>query len=188
MGGGVPGRRLRLRHPNTSTASGGQLNVDYVAVYNKAPASGGSGISTTAWYNVVNQGSNLCVNDGGTGDGSVVSQVTCGSGNNQQWQFQTTDSGYYKVVNRAATAEAWDVTGGAGSTGDSVKIQTWSYGGGTNQQWQPVSLGNGYYKLVARNSGKCLDVPGASTASGLQLQQYTCNSSAAQAWKLVQKA
>jgi len=58
---------------------------------------------------------------------------------------------------------------------------------GTNQQWQPVSVGNGYYRFVARHSGKCLDVPGASINDGVQLQQWDCNGSGAQAFRLVQR-
>jgi glucosylceramidase len=153
---------------------------------------GGGGITAGAWYSVVNQNSNSCVDQsgGGTANGTVVQQWACVTGSvNQGWQFRATDSGYYNVLSRVASAqnEVWDVTGGTGATGDGVKIQTWAYGGGTNEQWQPVDLGNGYYKLVARNSGKCLDVPSASTANGVQLQQYTCNGTTAQAWKLVQQ-
>jgi hypothetical protein len=88
------------------------------------------------------------------------------------------------VTNRNAPL-VWDVTGGQGATGTGVKIQLWSSGGGTNQQWMPVPLGNGYYKFVVRNSGLCLDTPGASTAAGTQLQQWTCNGSAAQAFQIV---
>jgi glucosylceramidase len=153
---------------------------------------GGGGIDSSAWYQVVNQNSNACVDDsaGGTANGTSVQQWACGAGNNnQQWQFRPTDSGYYNVLNRNAAAqnEVWDVTGGASATADGAKIQTWAYGGGSNQQWQPVSLGGGFYKLVARNSGKCLDVPAASTANGVQLQQYTCNGTAAQSFRLAQQ-
>ncbi|MDX6515274.1 MAG: hypothetical protein QOF12_455 [Solirubrobacteraceae bacterium] len=154
---------------------------------------GGGGITPGAWYQVVNQNSSSCVDDsaGGTANGTSVQQWACVTGStNQGWQFRATDSGYYNVLNRTSAAqnEVWDVTGGAGTVADGAKIQTWAYGGGTNQQWQPVSLGNGFYKMVARNSGKCLDVPAASTANGVQLQQHTCNGTAAQAWKLVQQA
>ncbi|HEU0237899.1 MAG TPA: discoidin domain-containing protein [Micromonosporaceae bacterium] len=41
MGGGFPA--AFGGGPNASTVSGGQLNVDYVAVYNKAPGGGGGG-------------------------------------------------------------------------------------------------------------------------------------------------
>jgi glucosylceramidase len=170
----------------------GNLSAASNSVAVTTNASSGGGITPGAWYQVINQNSNACVDQagGGTANGTIVQQWACVTGStNQGWQFRATDSGYYNVLNRTAAAqnEVWDVTGGTGATGDSVKIQTWAYGGGTNEQWLPVSLGSGYYKMVARNSGKCLDVPGASTANGVQLQQYTCNGTAAQAWRLVQQ-
>lgn len=148
------------------------------------------GISTTAWYNVINQNSGSCVDAAGWGttNGTIVQQWTCGNAQfNEEWQFQTTDSGYYKVINRNAPALAWDVTGGAGATGDGVKIQLWTYAGGTNEQWLPVALGGGFYKFVARHSGKCLDVTGVSTANGVQLQQWTCTGGVAQSFRLAQQ-
>jgi Ricin-type beta-trefoil lectin domain-like len=51
----------------------------------------------------------------------------------------------------------------------------------------PVSVGNGAYEFIARNSSKCLDVPGASTAVLLGLQQYDCNGTGAQSYTLQQK-
>ena len=176
--GGFPGPT------DSSTPSTGTMLVDYVRVYQSSTT-----INSGVWYAVSNQNSGSCVDDtgGGTTNGTSVQQWACGGGNtNQQWQFTPTDSGYYKVTSRNAP-EVWDVTGGNSATGSGVKIQLWSYGGGNNQQWMPVSLGNGLYKFVARNSGLCLDVPGASTSNGVQLQQYTCNGTGAQAWLLTQQ-
>jgi hypothetical protein len=51
----------------------------------------------------------------------------------------------------------------------------------------PVALGNGTYKFVARNSGKCLDVPNASSAVLTQFQQYDCNGTSAQSFTLHQQ-
>jgi Ricin-type beta-trefoil lectin domain-like/Bacterial Ig-like domain (group 2) len=144
--------------------------------------------------NIVNTNSTLCVDAAGWGttNGTVVQQYTCGAQTNQEWQFQPTDSGYYQVVNRNASSQAghnlvWDVSGGAWAVANGVSVQLWAYGGGTNQQWMPVSLGNGAYKFVARNSSKCLDVPGASSAVLTRLQQYDCNGTAAQSFTLQQK-
>jgi hypothetical protein len=156
----------------------------------------GSTLSATGWYNVVNTNSNLCVdaNGWGTANGTVVQQYTCGAAQtNQEWQFQPTDSGYYRVVNRNAynatafPSVVWDVTGGPWATADSVAIQLWSYSGNTNQQWMPVPLGNGAYKFVARNSSKCLDVRDASMAVYTPLQQYDCNGTGAQSYTLQPK-
>lgn len=178
-GGGFPG------NTDSTTPSTGTMLVDYVRVWQSSTS-----INTGVYYTVSNQNSGACVDDtsGGTSNGTAVQQWACGAGNtNQQWQFTPTDSGYYRISSRNASSESWDVTGGASATSSGTKIQLWSYGGGTNQQWMPVSLGNGQYKFVARNSGLCLDVPGASTSNGVQLQQYTCHGTGAQAWVLTQQ-
>lgn len=148
-------------------------------------------ISSSAWYNVVNQASNACV-DADTawqpsdvwtgGNGKRVQQWSCGRGQyNQEWQFRPTSGGYYQVVNRSS-GKAWDVKDASGA--DGAQLQQWSYGGGNNQQWQPVALGNGYFRFVARHSGKCLAVPGASAQDGVQLVQAACDGSGAQAFVL----
>jgi hypothetical protein len=120
----------------------------------------------------------------GTANGTVVQQWTCNGTAAQQWQFIATDSGYFRVGSHNNTGQVWDVTGGASATGDGVKVILWGNNGGTNQQWLPVSLGNGTYKLVARHSAKCLDVNGASTADGVQMQQWTCNGTGAQSFTI----
>jgi glucosylceramidase len=158
-------------------------------------AGSGSTISATAWYNIVNTNSTLCVDASSWGylNGTPIVQYTCGAAQaNQEWQFQPTDGGYYQVVNRNVLNRTghnlvWDVTGGPSATADQINIELWSYVGGTNQQWMPVSLGNGAYKFVARNSSKCLDVPAGSSALLTVLQQYDCNGGGSQAYTLQQK-
>jgi hypothetical protein len=148
-------------------------------------------MATGVFYNLINQNSGSCIDDtnSGTANGTKVQQWACGEGTystqlNQQWEFENgTASGYYYVANANAPTETWNVTGN-GTTSGSL-IQTWTYAGNSNEEWQAVSLGNGYYKFVGQGSGLCLDTPGASTANGVQLQIYTCNGTAAQAWKLV---
>jgi hypothetical protein len=64
-------------------------------------------------------------------------------------------------------------------------LQTWNYGGtgNTNALFASVLQYSGYYTFAADNSGLCIDVP--STSSGAQLEQYTCNGTAAQAFSLL---
>jgi len=76
----------------------------------------------------------------------------------------------------------WDDSNVSPSNGS--LIQLWLYGGGTNQQWLPVGESTGTFHFVNRFSGLCLDVPSASTADSVQLQQYTCNGTAAQSFSL----
>ncbi len=152
---------------------------------------GGNGpIDSSKWYTVKNTNSGKCVDDanGSTANGAAVQQWACQAGSaNQQWQFQATDSGYFKVVSRNAGSAVWDVTGGSGA-GNGAKIQLWSYGSGTNQQWKPVAGANGTYTLTPRsNTGACLDVTDVSTADGARLQQWTCTGGAAQSFTLTEQ-
>lgn len=174
----------------TLNQDNGGWNINYLTF--TAAGNGGSGIDTSAWYEVVNQNSGFCVDDTdfGTTDGTPLQQWSCGGATNQQWQFVPAGGGYFEVLNRLAAAQnqVWDVAGGPSATGNGVQIQTWTYSAATNEQWQPVSVGNGYYQFVARNSGLCLNVADASTANGARLQQHTCNGTPAQAFRLVQQS
>jgi hypothetical protein len=157
-------------------------------------SSSASAISPSAWYTIVNTNSTLCLGsaNGSTTAGAALQQNTCGTAQTQQWQFQpAADSGYYQPVNRAASSASnllvWDVTGGAWQTADSAPIQLYTSKVETNEEWMPVSVGNGAYKFVVKSSSKCLDVPGASSATLLQLQQFDCNGTAAQSFTLKQQ-
>jgi len=141
-------------------------------------------ISPTAWYGVIDKTSGKCVDSRAAAsvNGTVIQQYTCNSSLAQQFQFQPTSGGYVRVNVRLDAAQAIDVTNV--SIADDAGLQLWSYGGGNNQQWLPVDEGGGYYHFVNRNSGKCLNVPGASTADSIQLTQFTCNSTGAQSFRL----
>ena len=177
----------------TATDTAGDTPATSNAVSVTTPPSGGGGsggISSSTWYQVINTNSGDCVDatNGSTANGTAVQQWSCGSGNtNQEWQFQPTDSGYYKVVTRNATTLGWDVTGGTGATGNGTPIQLWTYGGGTNQQWKPTRQSNGSYTFTPRNNtSECLDVTNRSTANGTQLQQWACTAGdTAQTFQLV---
>jgi glucosylceramidase len=158
-----------------------------VSVTTAAGGGGGGPVDSSKWYAVKNASSGKCVDDadGSTANGAAVQQWACVAGSaNQQWQFQPTDSGFYKVVSRNAASAAWDVTGGTGA-GDGAKIQLWAYGSGTNQQWKPIAGANGSYSFTPRsNTNQCLDVTDVSPNDGARLQQWTCTNGPAQTFTL----
>jgi endoglucanase len=182
--------------PNVSTDSAATIAADWqqwstANAFARNTSIGLSGnvnsasVSTSSWFNIVNQNSGSCVDatNMGTADGTTVQQWACGSLQyNQEWQFQSQSNGVYSVINRNAPGEAWNVTNFGTANGS--LIQLWNYGGGSNEQWMPVSLGNGYYKFVGVGSGRCLGVPGASTSNGVQLDIYDCNGTGAQSFLL----
>ncbi|PWI44855.1 RICIN domain-containing protein [Streptomyces sp. ICBB 8177] len=142
-------------------------------------------ISSSTWYDLVADNSGKCVDAAaaGTANGTAVQQYTCNGTTAQQWRLEpAADSGYYTIVNANGSQPAIDVEGP--STASGALIHLWSDGGWSSQEWQPVRETSGRYHFVNHYSGLCLDVPGASTADSVQLQQYTCNGTGAQSFSL----
>ncbi|MEV4410417.1 RICIN domain-containing protein [Catellatospora sp. NPDC049609] len=135
-------------------------------------------------YTVVSKASGKCVDarSAATANGTAVQQYTCNGTTAQQWRFDSTSGGYFRVGVGPNVNQVWDVSNV--STADNAAIHLWLYGGGNNQQWQAVQEADGAYHFVSRHSGKCLDVPAASTADSVQLVQYTCNGTGAQSFFL----
>jgi beta-glucanase (GH16 family) len=162
MGGGFP--NAYGGGPNGATASGGQMNVDYVAVYNKSPGGGSSG-------QVASGMSGKCLDDfgGSTADGTKADLWDCNGTPAQQWTYSggTLQTG----------GKCLDITG-AGTT-NGTPAELWDCNGGGNQQW---TAENG--TLVNPASGKCLDDPGFNTTNGTQLDIWTCDGGVNQKWTL----
>ena len=169
----------------TATPTRTNTPASATATPTRTPTAAAGGISTTAWYSVINKTSNKCVDMAGaaTVDNTVIQSWTCNNSTAQQWQFQISSGSNYRVNNRNNSVEVWDVTGP--STADGALIHSWTYGGGTNQQWQAVSEGGGFYHFISLYSGKCLDLTGGSTADGVQFQQWTCSGGPNQSFSLL---
>ncbi|MFF4593531.1 RICIN domain-containing protein [Amycolatopsis sp. NPDC001319] len=148
------------------------------------PQAQAQAISPDQWYTVqaVNSGKCVDAKSAASANGTVVQQYSCNQTSSQAWQFQPTTDGYVRVNTQLNPAQSWDITNV--SKDDGGLVQLWSYSNGANQQWQPVQEASGAYHFVNRNSGKCLDVPSASIADSVQLQQYTCNNTSAQSFTM----
>ena len=175
-----------------STSSGAQLeqeacNSSTAQAFSLVP---NSGINTSSWYEVVNEGSGLCASaaGGSTANGTAVQELACTGATSQLWQFVPTSvSGYYEVVNdnSQSEGESWNITGGVGATAPGDTLQTWNYGGtgNTNALFAGALQYSGYYTFAAGNSGLCLEAP--STSSGAQLEQEACDGTPSQAFSLL---
>ncbi|MEV6833012.1 RICIN domain-containing protein [Streptomyces sp. NPDC051133] len=150
-----------------------------------ARAAAGAAALPTGFATLVNAASGKCLDAkaAATANGTVVQQYACNGTTAQQWSLTDTGNGYVRVGNAHDTGQVLDVTDV--SAADNAPVQLWSYGGGANQQWQAVDDGGGAYHFVDKNSGKCLDDPGAATADGVRFVQYTCNGTAAQRFQVV---
>jgi glucuronoarabinoxylan endo-1,4-beta-xylanase len=145
----------------------------------------GGSISTTNYYQIVNQASGSCIDDtaGGTSNGTNVQEYSCSSGNlNQEWLFTAVGGGYYEITTHNAAGVGWNVINLSTSPGAGVQLYT--YYGGLNAQFEPVLQSSGNYEFIDHNSGLCLNFP--STSNGQQLQINTCNGSSSEMFKLNQ--
>jgi chitodextrinase len=128
-------------------------------------------------------GSGLCL-DGSSNPpaiGTPVVTATC-NGNSQPWKVVLiTGTSYYKIVHPTKPF-AWEINGS--SLNDGAGAQFGADTGAANQQWEVIQQSAGQHHFVNRVSGKCLEVPGGSTATGTQLQQRTCDGSTRQFFTL----
>ncbi|MFC6018335.1 RICIN domain-containing protein [Plantactinospora solaniradicis] len=89
--------------------------------------------SSPTYYRITNRNSGNCLDvaSASTADGANVIQYSCGSAQNQQWQWAATGS-YFQIRGRHS-GKCLDIVGSG--TGDGADIQQYTCGSGTNQQW-----------------------------------------------------
>jgi hypothetical protein len=116
------------------------------------------------------------------GDGIPIEQVPCNGSTEQQWSrvplFKAPDplngasAQVYYVINQL-TLKCMDVTDG--KTGDGVRIQQWTCNGGDSEKWfaHPYLYPIFRDRYVNYHTGKCVDVPGATSQQAI-MQQYRC--------------
>ncbi|MFB9679313.1 pectate lyase family protein [Streptosporangium vulgare] len=130
-------------------------------------------------YNLVNDGSGLCLTVPGAGSstGVQLTQSGCG-GSGQSWAV--TGSGtQLKAVHSGLCAGVKDASTSAGKA-----VQQESCTGASSQTWNLTESGS-TYRVVNANGGKCLNTKDNSTSSGALIQQNSCDSVATKQWRLV---
>jgi pectate lyase len=136
------------------------------------PPSGG--IVSGTFYRITprHSGKAIDVENCGTANGTNVRQWSWLNNNCQKWRFTDIGNGYWRISPGHATDRALR-TGGTGN-GSNVMIQ--GYSDQTDRQWRLVDMGGGFYQVRARNSDRCLDINGFSTADGANVIVWDCNS------------
>lgn len=93
---------------------------------------------------------------------------------------QTISNGKYHIVSALNPNQTLDVA--SASKADKANIQLYNSLTTPQQVFEITYLGDGYYKIVNTNSNKCLDVEGAGTQNGTNVQQFTYNNEDRQKW------
>ncbi|MEO3797507.1 pectate lyase [Nonomuraea sp. B10E15] len=141
-------------------------------------------VDTNAWYVLVNRhsGKALDLYDFATNDGAPIVQWARNDGNQQQWQFVSSGSGYYRLKSRLSgkvlDVYEWSTEGGA-------QIVQWADLNAANQQFRLADSDGGHVRLINRNSGKALEVWEWGTGDGARISQWDDLGGANQQWRLV---
>lgn len=148
------------------------------------PISNGNGT-----YKLINphSGKALDVYGASTNDGSNVDIWSDNGTSAQQWQLNGNSDGTYTLIN-PNSGKALDVAWAG--TADGTNVQIASTNGSSAQKWQFVQVSSvivsgATYKLINVNSGKALDVYGASTNDGSNVDIWGDNGTAAQKWQVI---
>jgi hypothetical protein len=172
IGGGFPNGVCGCSTPQGSTASGGTMQVQYVAAYTTTgggtppPPPPGSGPITLA-YN------GLCLDDrsASTANFNPVQVYTCNGTNAQQWTVVAAGSTLHVL------GKCLDINGGG--TADGTTVDLYDCNNTAAQVFIPQSNGS----LYNPQSNKCLDDTGWG-GSGTQAEIWDCTGNSNQKWNL----
>jgi hypothetical protein len=165
------------------SASGGSITVpitfqgahDAFSVHlTPASSGGGGGGFPDGDHQLVVASDNLCLDVYGNSSsaGAAIDQWTCNGQDNQKFRFVPASGGYGELRARNSGLDV-AVAGGstAAGTPDIVQQAPGTAAGGL---WLPLPQSDGSYAFQNKNSGLCLDVYGAGSNLGRQLDQWQC--------------
>ena len=102
------------------------------------------------------------------------------SNSSQTKPAKTISDGVYRIESKLNNKMVVDIS--EESKANEANVQIWENYNKKNQMFHVKNLGNGYYSIRAVHSKKSLDVVGAGTSVGTNVNQYDYNGSDAQQW------
>jgi hypothetical protein len=145
--------------------------------------------STAGKYQIVSAPSGLCLEvsggSGSTADGALTDLGTCAGTTNQSWTMTAPAASKPVPMASKLSGKCLDVIGGNIATGNGIRLEQWACAADAdNQKFTLRSAGNSQYQMVVKSSGKCVEVVGGSTANGAPIDQWDCNGTPQQLWKV----
>lgn len=134
------------------------------------------------WYTVhstLNTQKVLDVSGGSYNNGANIQLWSSNDSDAQRWYIFSLGNGYYTFINGASN-KVLTANGNTATAGTNVNQQTGV--GASSQRWR-LAITDGQFTFV-NESGEVLDVAGASTANGANVQIWNSNGTAAQRWLL----
>ena len=157
---------VRVTATDTTGASG---SASFTWTIN--PSGGGF---PSGYHRLVIASNSLCLDVyGDTGNaGAAIDQWSCNGQSNQQFQFVPVAGGYGQLQ---AQNSGQDLTVANSSTAQGTPdIVQEPVSGSAAGLWLPQQQSDGSWQFKNQNSGLCLDVYGAGSNTGQQLDQWPC--------------
>jgi hypothetical protein len=136
--------------------------------------SGSGGGFPSGYHRLVIGNDSLCLDVFGntTAAGAAIDQWTCNGQSNQQFQFVPVSGGNGELQAQNSGDDV-AVSGNATAQGTPDIVQQ-AVNGAANSLWQPLQQSDGSWEFRNQGSGLCLDVTGAGSNLGQQLDQWPC--------------
>jgi len=137
-------------------------------------SSGTDGGFPTGYHQLVVAKDSLCLDVYGNNStaGAAIDQWTCNGQSNQHFQFVPISGGYGEIQ---AQNSGQDVTVLNSSTAQGqTDIVQQPVSGNAASLWLPQQQSDGSWQFKNQNSGLCLDIYGAGSNTGQQLDQWPC--------------
>jgi O-glycosyl hydrolase len=157
-------------------SGGGTTTTTQPTTTTTQPSSGGGFPSGYGTLKVAND--SLCLDSyGNTANaGAVIDQWACNGGSNQDFQFVPTSGGYGELQVESSGQDVTAIAEGSSSASAQgvPDIVQEPVNGSSAAQWLPEQQSDGSWQFKNQNSGLCLDVYGATSNQGQQLDQWPC--------------
>ncbi|MBQ8011361.1 MAG: RICIN domain-containing protein [Oscillospiraceae bacterium] len=181
---------------NCMTAKGYyQANVlDYFLGYNmEAPETpdicyiGEAALDESAVYALRNVNSSRCMDvyKSGTADGTNIQQYGTVPGKaNNTWTVKDAGDGYYYIISQLSDGKSGYMTVAGGENTDGANVEISSFKGDDSQKFMLKRCTDGSYLILTKcsNEKKCVEVIGAETGAGANVQQWVLTGSTCQNW------
>jgi hypothetical protein len=161
-------------YPSDATENAVQVELT-TAGYGQG-ASGGT--YPSGYQQLIVDNDSLCLDSYGdtSNAGAVIDQWTCNGQTNQELRFVPTSGGYGELQVESSGQDVTAIAEGSSSASAQgvPDIAQEPVSGSTASQWLPEEQSDGSWQLENDSSGLCLDVYGAGSNTGQQLDQWPC--------------
>ncbi len=128
---------------------------------------------------------NLDIIGGSTASNTNIQMHQTMASYRQVWDLQYISDGYYVIASHLDNNKVVDVTGGKSTALTNVHL--WENNNSDGQKWLIRDAGDGYYYIVSKLDDMYLNVDGAKTINGANIEIYGGNEQKCQKFKFIKQ-